>query len=74
MKIRLACLAALSLLPVAAHAQANATRYGIADAGVEYTASAAATRHGQTLRHARIRCRPLGFALGAAMAVNLAPA
>ncbi|ODV44030.1 hypothetical protein AWV79_12070 [Cupriavidus sp. UYMMa02A] len=46
MKIRLACLAALSLLPVAAHAQANATRYGIADAGVEYTASAAATGTG----------------------------
>lgn len=46
MKIRLACLAALSVLPVAAHAQTSATTYGILDASVEHVANMPATGTG----------------------------
>ncbi|WER49158.1 porin [Cupriavidus sp. WKF15] len=46
MKIRLACLAALSVLPVTAHAQASTTPYSILDAGMEHVASVPATGAG----------------------------
>ncbi|CAG9168508.1 hypothetical protein LMG23992_01164 [Cupriavidus laharis] len=47
MKIRLACLAALSVLPVAVHAQTNATPYGILDASVQHMANVPAAGTGR---------------------------
>lgn len=46
MKIRLACLAALSVLPAAALAQASTAPYGILDTSVEHVSSVPATGTG----------------------------